>query len=115
MEVSYNNIPEALSEVLERLVRIEGVLLKNSQGIDSIPEELLTITQAAQFLKISVSTVYGKVCKQKIPFLKNGKRIYFRKTELTEWLKAGTKAKVIDFSKETDSYLSTLKQKSNAA
>jgi hypothetical protein len=68
MEVSYNNIPEALAEVLERLERIEGVLLKKSPGIDFIPEELLTITQAAQFLKISISTLYGKVCKQKIPF-----------------------------------------------
>jgi hypothetical protein len=48
-------------------------------------------------------------------FLKNGKRVYFNKIELTEWLKTGTKAKIIDFTKETDSYLSTLKQKSNAA
>lgn len=115
MEISYNNLPEALAEVLERLERIEEVLLKTSKEFQSFPEELLTISEAAQFLKISVSTLYGKVCKRKIPFMKNGKRVYFKKDELTEWLKTGTKGKVIDFAKNADSYLSTLNPKSNAA
>ncbi|WP_232726977.1 helix-turn-helix domain-containing protein [Flavobacterium sp. 1] len=39
--------------------------------------------------KKSVSTIYRKVSKRKIPVNKLGKRIYFYRHELMKWIKSG--------------------------
>ncbi len=55
------------------------------------PEQLLTIQQAAEFLSLAVPTIYSKVSKGELPFMKRGKRLYFSRTELMEYVKAGRK------------------------
>ncbi len=40
-------------------------------------DQLLTIQQAAEFLKLSVPTLYGLVSKSQLPVSKRGKRLYF--------------------------------------
>ena len=54
-------------------------------------DELLTIKQAAEILSLSVPTIYGLVSRREIPVNKRGKRLYFSKTELTQWIKDGRK------------------------
>ena len=45
-------------------------------------KEMLTIDEAASYL-------YIMTCKKQIPYYKpNGKRLYFKKTELNEWLQS---------------------------
>jgi excisionase family DNA binding protein len=50
-------------------------------------ESPITIEQAARFTYKEVPTIYGLVHRRKIPFHKNGKRLYFFKSELVEWIK----------------------------
>jgi excisionase family DNA binding protein len=57
------------------------------------PEQLLTIQQAAEFLSLTVPTLYSKTSKGELPFMKRGKRLYFSRTELMEYVKAGRKNK----------------------
>jgi excisionase family DNA binding protein len=49
----------------------------------------LTVPQAAEFLNLSTSTVYGLVSRREIPNFKRGKHLYFSNTELEEWVKQG--------------------------
>jgi excisionase family DNA binding protein len=49
-------------------------------------DELLTVTEAAVFLNLCNQTIYGLVSSRKIPFSKKGKRLYFSKKQLTEWV-----------------------------
>ncbi|HZK07266.1 MAG TPA: helix-turn-helix domain-containing protein [Bacteroidales bacterium] len=47
---------------------------------------LMTIAEAASFLNCAIPTIYAKVSKRQIPFHKQGKRLYFNKKELIDWI-----------------------------
>ena len=81
-------------ELIEaRLNSIENLLinLNECQNTDTNApvDDLMTIEQAADFLSLSVPTLYAKTSTKAIPFMKRGKRLYFSRTELMEYLKAG--------------------------
>ena len=50
-------------------------------------DERLTLQEACGYLDLSTSTLYKLTSKNKIPHFKpNGKKIYFRKSDLNDWL-----------------------------
>jgi excisionase family DNA binding protein len=50
-------------------------------------EKPLTFEEAREFLNVSKSTLYKMTFSKKIPHSKpGGKRIYFRKSDLVEWM-----------------------------
>lgn len=51
----------------------------------SIPE-LMDIKATALYLQLSVPTIYSYVSNRSIPHCKVGKRLYFRRDELLEWI-----------------------------
>lgn len=52
-------------------------------------KDLLSIEEAAEFLNLSKPTLYRLVSERNIPFAKKGKRLYFSKERLTEWVESG--------------------------
>lgn len=69
------------------------------------PEQLLTIQEAAEFLSLTVPTMYSKVSKREIPCMKRSKRLYFSRTELLEYLKEGRKKSNAEIEQEAEAYL----------
>ncbi len=69
------------------------------------PEQLLTILEAADFLSLTVPTMYSKVSKREIPCMKRSKRLYFSRTELLEYLKEGRKKSNAEIEQEAKAYL----------
>ena len=63
-------------------------------------EQLLTISQAADLLHLAVSTIYGHVHKHAIPHCRKGKRLYFIKQELLNWVKDGRKKTMTEIMAE---------------
>ena len=55
------------------------------------PEQFLTIQEAAEFLSLTVPTLYSKCSKNELPYMKRSKRLYFSRTELMEYIKKGRK------------------------
>ena len=96
-------------EILEaRLSNIENLLLDlkhNSKEpiLQRAAEELLTVKQAAELLKLSVPTIYGYVQRQEIPVSKRGKRLYFSKQELLDWVKEGRKKTLSEIEEQANS------------
>lgn len=76
------------------------------------PDKYLTIEQAAAFLHLSIPTIYGHVSKAIIPCMKKGKRLYFSKRELTEWIKQGKKSTLTDLDMDAGTYLHNKKRNS---
>ncbi|HOR82997.1 MAG TPA: helix-turn-helix domain-containing protein [Bacteroidales bacterium] len=68
-------------------------------------EQILNIREAAEFLSLSVPTLYSKVSKGELPVMKRGKRLYFSSDELLEYLKAGRKKTNAEIEKEAEAYL----------
>jgi excisionase family DNA binding protein len=48
-------------------------------------DKILTLDEAAAFLKVTKRMLYSRVQKHTIPFLKIGKLIRFEKNALLEW------------------------------
>jgi len=104
-------------EVIEtRLSNIENLILDikhqpvNTELIKQ-PEQLLTIQEAAEFLTLSVPTMYSKVSKNEIPFMKQGKRLYFSRIELLEYVKQGRSKSNAEIEQEAEMYLSNNKKR----
>src|SRR5690606_42109232 len=103
-------------EVIEaRLSSIENLLLDlkhNPQTVEPTeqPEQLLTIQEAAQFLNLTVPTIYSKVSKGELPVMKRSKRLYFSSTELMEYIKEGRKKSNAESEAEAEAYLSNSKK-----
>lgn len=73
-------------------------------------EQLLTVQEAAQFLNLTVPTIYSKVSKGELPVMKRSKRLYFSSTELMEYLKEGRKKSNAEIEQEAEAYLSNTKK-----
>jgi excisionase family DNA binding protein len=71
-----------------KLIYIEEILLRLESKIDGpIKEpELMNIDDVARLLDLKKSTLYGLVFQRNIPFIKRGKKLYFKRSEILKWL-----------------------------
>jgi excisionase family DNA binding protein len=75
----------------QRLDRIEFLLEKISSNIgnnnvkNTYPE-IMGVKELADYLKVSTSYVYKMTSSNQIPHSKNGKKLYFNKEKVTEWV-----------------------------
>ena len=92
MKYTFEELPQAISTLHEKVDYIKDLLLENRSRNPQRPrDDLLTIRQAAEFLSLSVPTLYTKVSRKEIPVNKRGKRLYFSMAELSEWVRSGRK------------------------
>jgi excisionase family DNA binding protein len=97
------------AELEARLDNIEALLIniKNEPKPQaSQPEaEVLTVPEAAKFLRLSVQTVYTLISKGTLPVMKRSKRCYFSKSDLLEYLKQGRKNTLAEIESSAVQYL----------
>ena len=84
--LTFEQLPEALGRVLEELSELKGLITQRQPQATEQQDQLLTIQQAGELLNLSVPTIYGLVSRSEIPHSKPGKRLYFSKKELLEWV-----------------------------
>ncbi len=53
---------------------------------------LMTVGEAAQFLSVSVSTLYGWAWQRRIPFVKMGRALRFERADLEKFVEANRHA-----------------------
>jgi excisionase family DNA binding protein len=98
--------PEKLiSSISERVTANILKAVRNEQPPTDQPEQLLTIQEAADFLSLTVPTMYSKVSKGELPVCKRSKRLYFSRTDLMEYVKAGRKKSNAEIEQEAKAYL----------
>jgi excisionase family DNA binding protein len=78
-------------------------------------DEILSLNEAVKFLKASKSFIYKMTSQKLIPhYIPSGKKIYFKKSDLEDWLLKNRIPSSSEFETNTESYLSNpLKTKSN--
>lgn len=52
----------------------------------AVEDRLLTVSEAAEYLRLAKPTIYSLVQQNKIPYMKKTKRLYFSEIKLKEWL-----------------------------
>jgi len=98
---NFNELPEVVRQFFEKVERIE-ILLERLEPKQENENELLNIEEAAALLKVSEAALYTKVSRQEIPFSKPGKRLYFNKTELKEWVRLDKRKTITELQQMTD-------------
>ena len=110
MELTFEQLPSAVAKILEYLEMIEKLLNQNQERSDS-NDIFLHIQETSEFLNLSVPTIYGYTSRQEIPHNKRGKRIYFLKSDLIEWLKSGKRKILSELKAEAESYIERIRNK----
>lgn len=74
-------------------------------------EQLLNIDEVAELLHLSKATIYSKVSKNELPGVcKQGKRLYFERQSIIDWIKQGRIKSNIEIAQEAEAYLSNHKK-----
>lgn len=106
--------PIRLNE-LEVLIEnsVKRAMLQNSPELnDPQPtiETPVTIDEVVKITGLTKPTLYGYAQRSEIPYHKKGNRLYFFKSEIIEWIKAGRQKTVKQLQAEVDVYLSNNKK-----
>ena len=98
-------------ELLEaRLTSIENLILDLKQNPQQATptqaaDQLMTVHETAELLKIKAETVYSNVSKGLLPAMKQGNRLYFSRAELMEYVKAGRKLTLAETAAQANAYV----------
>lgn len=106
--VNFDQLPEAVSYLIEKIDNLE-LIIKNQPKDPG--DEFLTVEEASAFLTLSLPTVYSKVSRKELPYMKQGKRLYFLKSDLIEYIKNGRVKTVSEVEAEADQFLTSKKRK----
>ena len=83
ISVTPNELESLIEEVLRRILS-EKIKKEN----DSF-SEIMNVDQASKFLNVAKQTLYVYTSKNIIPFIKRYKKLYFKKSDLENWLMEG--------------------------
>jgi excisionase family DNA binding protein len=103
--ISFNDLPEAVAELTRKVDELYKIIT-NVQPEDTA-EQFLTVHETAKFLNLSVPTIYSKVARRELPYMKRGKRLYFARKDLETYLQGGRVKTVREIEDEADQYLTS--------
>ena len=100
-----NNLETLLIEV----THIKEIVTKlmNSLNTETNTNEFLNSNEASLYLDISKSHFYKLTMEKTIPYYKpNGKKMYFKKSDLENYLNSKKSKSIIDLELEANRYIS---------
>lgn len=103
--ISFNDLPGAITELLEKVSSIEQLLKSKGERPNEAEDGLLTISGAGELLNLSKNTIYKLAQHRAVPYIKKGKRLYFLKEELLAWIKTGKKKTEAELKEEAENSL----------
>ena len=110
-QLTFNELPEAVSRLIRQVDNIEQLIRTKSKETPRQEDYFLSIDEASQFLHLAKATIYGLVCANKIPFMKQGKKLYFSKEILTRWIHEGRNKSQEKITAEIDAAILNGKKK----
>ena len=102
-DLTFDQLPKAVIMLTNEVSELKRLLVEKLEQAPT--EQLLTVQDAAQFLNLTVPTIYSKVSKGELPVMKRSKRLYFSSSELLDYLKAGRKKTNAEIEEEANTYL----------
>lgn len=95
---------ETKKEIIARLMSIESTLETILSKVLTIApqdaeEEIGDIKLAMKVTGLAMATLYGLISRREIPSYKKGKRLYFKRSELDNWIQSGRRKTVDEIRK----------------
>jgi len=96
--VIYQITPDCLDELLDRAMnRVQRLHVVAPAANET--DEIFDVAGAAHFLGLAKSSVY---CNSDIPVMKQGKKNYYSKKDLIQWLRSGKRKTSSEIDSEVD-------------
>ena len=84
---SFDGLPQSVAELHDKIDRLTETVEKLAIAIGTKPQnELMTVEDVSAMLCKSVSTIYTMTSEHRIPYRKQGNKLYFIRKEITAWL-----------------------------
>ncbi len=86
--LSFNDLPQAISRLYEEVVTIKQLLLIKGKEGNSESNRWFNLQELRDYLpdKPSKNTIYSWVQKKSIPYHKGAKKLRFLKSEIDDWM-----------------------------
>lgn len=85
--LSFDNLPRSVAELHEKIDRLTGMLGQFISSTAATPlPEFMTVEDVSAMLCKSVSTIYAMTSEHRIPYRKQGNKLYFLRSEIQSWL-----------------------------
>lgn len=94
-------LKQALSDILGEQV---------TQSKTTAPS-IMDVKQAAEFLRLKITTLYEKTSQKIIPHFKKGNKLYFNRDELQLWVQQGKVKTTDELQSQVANYTMHKKQK----
>lgn len=92
--------------ILEKLESIEHQLQQlQEENKAGISDTIMDMNEICSYIKYQKTSIYGLIQKKKIPYIKAGGRILFRKSEIDNWLDKGRRKTKDEINDAVDQYL----------
>ncbi|MCC9166875.1 helix-turn-helix domain-containing protein [Pontibacter harenae] len=92
MENPFATIAVQLQRVESMLIEIKRLQANTTKG--NTEPEVMTIQQASELTNYAVQTLYCKVSKREIPFVKKGGKLWFNRQALLNWMNEGAQGTI---------------------
>ena len=101
-EIVLNKL-NAIEELLKQTIKDDKV---SAAMFNAVAPDVLNLNQASEYISLSKSAIYKKTSERTIPHFKQGKKLYFKRSELNEWLTASKVATSDEIEQEGRNYIS---------
>jgi excisionase family DNA binding protein len=87
MNITFETMPAAMQELSKKIDQLISLQAMPKED----PDKLMTLSELREHLpeKPARQTIYQMVYDRRIPYLKSGKYLYFRKSEIDKWMNTG--------------------------
>lgn len=106
MDNPFQQLHDRLTEIEKMVSELRS---ERYSAISAPEDDLLTINEASELLHLAKPTIYFLTSNSKIPVFKKGKRLFFSKIELLNWLKSGRRLTLDQINRNGDEYISKRK------
>jgi excisionase family DNA binding protein len=95
--LKFDDLPQVVQCIDLRLERIEEIL-KNQPSLE--PDRMYTVPEVAEYLHLSVPSIYRLISQRIIPHKKVNGRVWFIKSEIDKWINGHSRKTVEELKEE---------------
>lgn len=112
--LTLENVPKAVAHLLNEVGEMKRLLQQKTEAPNET-DQWFDLDGLETYLpeKLARATLYGKLSNGEIPGHKRGKKWYFLKSEIDNYLKQGRRKTLAETEAEADKYLRTKKGLTN--
>ncbi|GAB3928155.1 helix-turn-helix domain-containing protein [Larkinella terrae] len=114
--LTFDQLPAFVADLGRKVDDLTTLLRAQPNHAQPAPDRWFSIEELSEYLpgQPAVTTLYGKVQRREIPFVRKGKRLAFRQSEIDQWLQTGRVKTSEELNSMADKYVSASKMKNRA-